>query len=47
MQHGRKYIRHGRLCAFGCYLQREHVLDDLKALPVPQKNLLCPLGKAP
>lgn len=48
MQHGQKiYTSRASLCAFGCYLQQEHMLDDLKTLPVPQKNLLCPLGKAP
>jgi hypothetical protein len=47
MQHEHKiYTSRASLCAFGCYLQQTHVLDDLKTLPVPQKKLSMPPGKS-
>jgi hypothetical protein len=46
MPHGQKiYTSRASLCALGCYLQQERVLDDLKILPVPQKKFSTPRGK--
>jgi hypothetical protein len=32
------YTPRASLCALGCYLMQQHMLDDVLTLPVPQKK---------
>ena len=47
MENARKmYTSQASLCALGCYLTRQQVFEDLKVLPLPQKNgAPCALGE--
>ena len=47
MKDARKiYTPKASLCALGVYLQQQHMFDDFRTLPLPQKNgVACPMGE--